>query len=433
MSDLLQQLINIPTDPTDPKFLFSNTLNEHQTLLTSLQALEMKNTSLLREIYRAEYNFTDEKYYSLINKISLLEVKSLNQPNIEDLPSLINKNDIITSLSNLSYNVDTITTEVEEAVDPLFVFQDESDSEVRYFLKFKNGRLAMLEIDHEYDSINITDFYLNDSKNLISYLIQIIDNKLVLKEVDYNKTYPVYKPMRDYQLGYSYRIFVEDNYLKLISVDEGTTKGTFFLNVGNLDNNLVSEDIISMNIDIDEKYMALLPPSIANIIVDIAYNTNEESTVNMPPDIMMGIINNLLKVKRESLINSYGVYWDDFMTPFLEYQTFLEENEISNIIDRLILIEQFLLETPIFEIPFSMLKYSDTQLWSTYYKSIYFVKNQSDIKFRSMFSDPLMKDRIEEIVTRTLLYMNDTGAKSLPSTDKQFTGLEVTEETYLTL
>ena len=289
MSDFLQNLVNVPTDTSDPRFLFSGVLAEHHSLLVNLKALESLNTSLVRECNRAGYHYTEEKYDYLIGKISILEVKSQTQPNLNDFPEKIDKSDIMFSLANLGKP--------------------------------------------------ISNSFLD------------------------NSTY-------------------------------------------------IPSDLLTMDIGIDDKYLALLSPSVATIITDIAYETNDSSTVNMPQDVMVGVVNNLLKIKRDSLIQSFGEGYGELVLPFLEYQIFLKENRITEQINRVKLIEQFLIETEVFDVPFSMLQYSNSLLWSSYFLNTYFVKGQEDIHFRKMIRDQWVASRMEELITRSLMFLNNVGTTS---------------------
>ena len=112
MSDLIQNLSNIPLDVSDPKFIFNNVIKEHSSIVTTLNSLNSLNNSLLRELYKAEYFFTDDIYKELIYKLSVLEVKSNLQPDISNFPSKIYKSDILNALINIgipiSYNIDDI-------------------------------------------------------------------------------------------------------------------------------------------------------------------------------------------------------------------------------------------------------------------------------------------------------------------------------------
>jgi len=295
MSDLIQNLSNIPLDVSDPKFIFNNVIKEHSSIVTTLNSLNSLNNSLLRELYKAEYFFTDDIYKELIYKLSVLEVKSNLQPDISNFPSKIYKSDILNALINIgipiSYNIDDIF-------------------------------------------INLT--ILNDN-----------DNNIDLKTLDIN---------------------------------------------------------------LDEEYFSLLPESVANIIVDLAYN-NSSDTLNMPNDLMMNVLNNLLSLKKNSLIKSFDPYYYSLVQPFLDYQSFLEENEISFLINKLILIEKFFIETNIFQILLSTISHSNELLYSMYFKSVYHIKNISDINFKQVFSDKIFSPKIEELITRVLYFMNNTGSK----------------------
>jgi hypothetical protein len=182
----------------------------------------------------------------------------------------------------------------------------------------------------------------------------------------------------------------------------------------------------------------------------IAFNSDSKTTVSAPNDIVMGIINNLIGLKKKALKDALSIHYTNFVELFLDYQSFLEENMISTSIARLHLIEQFFLESKVMTIPISELSYSLSLLWSKYFSAIFLYSSSNEIRF---FTGPLpnllganynetavkmVKEYVDilqnksyarwshEIISRCNYIINYTGNKIDPSIQKlTFVGLDV--------
>lgn len=338
MTEFEQTLLNIPTDGSDPKILFGSLLSEHRGIVDSLKSLAIQNNRLVA-LLRDTYYINDEIYNWMSDQLNYLDLLSVTQPNLNQIPARIPKGDIKKAIVNLGKI-------------------DDADS-------------------------NLT-----------------------------------------------------------------------FLNISNEFGNEDDVDLKSLDIGIKEEFLQLMSPSVTNAIIGIAYDSDSADTIAAPTDIVMGIIGNIVEAKKSSLSYELDIHYENFIEPFLNYQYFLEGNKISAQVDRLFLIERFLLEENVFDIPLANISYSNSLLWSKYFERIFLFKGPSEIRFfktdipdltsensddsetvmvleftRYFLSDLEFARRAHELVTRCNRLINYVGDKIDPDVvSRLFVGLDVSSD-----
>lgn len=161
---------------------------------------------------------------------------------------------------------------------------------------------------------------------------------------------------------------------------KAANKDLFALNVSNSFGD-EPVDLKTLDLEIDPNFISLLPPSVSNILLGIMFNADDNESVAAPIDLVLGVINNLLDTKKGILKEKLSYHYSHFVLPFLEYQMFLEENGISDLIDRLFLIERFFLETTVLTVPIKDMSYSNSLLWSKYFNAIFLYEGRNRIRF----------------------------------------------------
>lgn len=217
---------------------------------------------------------------------------------------------------------------------------------------------------------------------------------------------------------------VIQSFLSIVSgVDENVGNNTL-LNVGDFLETDIS--IVDKSLVLDEKYLVLLDQNYLSEIIDIINNGKEE--INTPISLANNILKNTRTIKIRVLKAYFGDYYKEFIEPLNNYQDFLEDNEIYKNIEDLKLKEKFLSQENIFKTPMAQLAYSDSEIYSKYFKRIFCYKDTYTIDFHKIFSDDIVAEQVHEIFSRCKHFINSTGSKPAYTNTrvvKDFTGVKV--------
>jgi hypothetical protein len=145
-------------------------------------------------------------------------------------------------------------------------------------------------------------------------------------------------------------------------------------------------------------FLGSMPQELFNIFQDIKYGIKKMSEILMPGNLMNGIAKSLIKMKDDAMKEVLGDLFDTVLSPIIDYQDFLEENGIPELIKKLQKMERCLTKKGICGRPKAdFMEPTTHKLWSTYFKSQMLVSSKGTINLKSHGGTSKQKSQMNNI------------------------------------
>jgi hypothetical protein len=156
----------------------------------------------------------------------------------------------------------------------------------------------------------------------------------------------------------------------------------------------------TMTVTEQARFLGAIPESVFNLINYMKLN-NPTDPVDMPSAMGVSIENNSKVAKDNAIKNLMGSLYDTVIFPFIEYQSYIDSNNIKFLIDKLANIEYFLI--PKYSSPRNFMHTSGL-LYSKYYMEQYMINNQGKLKVNRLSSDTDKISKIHNILSNIEIY-----------------------------
>lgn len=287
MSTYTENILNIPSNPSNVSFIFSSIIKDYETIKKTLDALSMLHTIYIRNINNVYNYMTRSIYIETHNIMSNLEIEKSLLPNI---------------------NKTTTSEDLSQAV------------------------------------------------------IDFFDPSLIKSKE-----------------GYSY---------------------------------IAVEDVATAPLNIDQKYMSLITPEIQSLILQFTMEQHKTS-FKTPVSTIHDIEKTNSNLKLDNFITKFGIHYTNYISHFLNERDLVESNEIISLIDKLSLIEDFIITTQLIKPSWDMIAQSTSLMYSDYYKDLFLLDNNGKFKYSSIITDSEQCSYTEEIITRCIFYLNDNTSQTI--------------------
>lgn len=131
------------------------------------------------------------------------------------------------------------------------------------------------------------------------------------------------------------------------------------------------------------RFLAAVPQSMFDTIQIIKYY-KPDYAIDMPNAMAASLNNSIVSAKVTALKGLMGSLYTNILSPFIEYQTYLDSNEIRKMIDVLANAEMFLI--PKYAAPDNFMNGSGV-LYSTYYNNNYKIASNGKIQLSKLITD----------------------------------------------
>lgn len=148
------------------------------------------------------------------------------------------------------------------------------------------------------------------------------------------------------------------------------------------------------------RFMGSIPENLFNLFQIFKYYKPEDK-VDMPSFMAQSIKASMKISKDDALIGLLGNYYNDIVFPFIEYQSYIDSNDVRQLIDKLANIELFLI--PKYTTSRNFIA-DDGYIFSAHYERIYMINPEGKIALNRLTSDKATISQIHNILANIELY-----------------------------
>lgn len=151
-------------------------------------------------------------------------------------------------------------------------------------------------------------------------------------------------------------------------------------------------------------FLGSLPENLFNIFQDMHYGLIDLSKVTngilaLPSDLTGSIVGNLLKLKDDAMKEMLGASFDTVLSPLIEYDNFLQENGVQDIIKKMKKTESCMTKKGLCARPRSeFIEPSTKKLYSQYFQSQFLLNSKGQVNIRSFGGTSQQQSQINNII-----------------------------------